>query len=87
MSTAAKIAISMEPELLGRIDRTAKRRKLSRSAYVREAVEDALARERTAELAARIDAVFADEAVNQEQRTTSEALGQDFLRNGSEDAW
>ena len=86
MSTAAKIAISLEPELLSRIDGAARRRHVSRSAFVRTAVEDALTRERAADLTARIDAVFADEAVNDEQRATAEALGHDF-RRGGDDAW
>ena len=74
MTSAAKIAFSLEPELLRALDEAARRRRVSRSRLIREAIKRSLDEERTARLREKINEVFADEATSREQVETAEAL-------------
>lgn len=67
-----KTAISLPPELLEDLDRSARRHKVTRSRYVAGAVRAAIERERREAIRRRIDEVFSDPSVARSQITTAE---------------
>jgi predicted transcriptional regulator len=67
-----KVAVTIDPETLRRVDASARRRKESRSRYVNEALVASLRAEDEAAIQARIDRVFRDRTARDEQRRTSE---------------
>ena len=74
MPAAAKVAFSIEPVLLRQVDSEARRRRVSRSRFIRDAIDAALGQAREHDIAERIDAVFADPAAQADQRNTADRL-------------
>ena len=74
MGASAKIAISMDLELLDRLDCAARERKVSRSGFIREAVEAALVAAREREIQDSLNAIYSDPQTIDDQRESSELL-------------
>lgn len=85
MGTMVKIAISISAGELAAIDLTARKRKTTRSELIRTAVAKVLAEEAAEDCRERIDRVFADPQVVDEQRRVAELAASDFC--GAEDPW
>ncbi len=68
----AKVALSLPASLLARIDRHAKKSRLSRSAFVREVMERTLHRPHEDEVLRKARHIYAE--VGQEDRALSEAF-------------
>lgn len=84
MAHVQKIAISMSPDVLRRLDEAVARTGLSRSRFVQHAVAAYLAAEEAATIQARLNEAFADAEAADEQRSESEA----FLGSAvQEEAW
>ncbi len=82
-NTARKIGISIPPDVLRTVDSAARRRGVSRSGFIVRVLQVATARARDAEITRKLDALFADEAVREEQRAAAE----DFLGAAKWDEW
>lgn len=74
MGHTHKIAISMDGELLRSIDSAAKRRNVSRSRFIRDAIERALKKEKNQEITDTLNEVFADPVALEEQRRIAEEM-------------
>jgi metal-responsive CopG/Arc/MetJ family transcriptional regulator len=68
----AKVALSLPAPLLTRIDRLSKKSRLSRSAFVRQAVEQALGQPAEAELLRKAARMYAE--IGEEDRTLAETF-------------
>lgn len=74
MGHSHKIAISIDDALLADLDQAAKRNKVSRSRYVRDAVSAQLRAERRREIGEQLDAAYSDPEFAEEQRLLAERL-------------
>ena len=79
MPASLKVAFSIEPATLHRVDVEARKRRVSRSRFIRDAIDAVVRESRARNIAERFDAVFADPATTAHQRKTSER----FLRASS----
>jgi metal-responsive CopG/Arc/MetJ family transcriptional regulator len=68
------VQIVLDDRLLATLDRAARRRKLSRSAFVRRSLEAALARERMESLLESERAAYARKPLSPDERATIEDL-------------
>lgn len=68
----AKVALSLPPSLLARIDRQAKKSRLSRSAFVREVMERSLRQPHEDEILRKARRLYAE--VGEEDRVLSEGF-------------
>lgn len=85
MRQMAKVAITVDAETLRRVDASARRKKVSRSRYVTEALRAALRSEMAAEVRGRIAAIMP--AIRREQSETAERfLAASGVRE-EEDTW
>lgn len=87
MARAVKIAISLDRLQLDRIDRAAKRHRMSRSRLIRSAVAAVLKAEEERLMREKIDRVFADSAVLAEQKEVAEQFSAHFLKGLEKDEW
>ena len=74
MGHTHKIAISIDGALLADLDQAARRNKVSRSRYVRDAVYAQLREERRREIGERLDAAYSDPEFAEQQRLLAERL-------------
>lgn len=68
----AKVALSLPAPLLTRIDRLAKKSRLSRSAFVRQAVERTLRRQAETEVVRKAHLIYAE--IGEEDRALAETF-------------
>ena len=87
MGHTHKIAISMDGELLQNIDSAAKRRNVSRSRFIRDAIEKALKKERNQEITDILNGVFAQPAALAEQRRIAEEMITASPLSGENEEW
>jgi hypothetical protein len=73
--TTRKTAIAVPAELLREVDRAAKARGESRSKYITRVLREAVRARRDAEITRRLNELFADEDLAEEQRRSAEELG------------
>ena len=71
-----KTAIAVPAEILDEVDRAARERGESRSRFISRVLRLAVRARRDAEVTRRLDALFADESVNAEQRRDAHELAQ-----------
>lgn len=69
-----KTAIAVPAELLDEVDRAARERGESRSGFITNLLRLAVRTRRDADITRRLDALFADEAIREDQRRDAEAL-------------
>ena len=69
-----KTAIAVPADVLAAVDAAARLRSESRSAFITRVLRAALRARRDREITRRLDALFADEDLGEEQRTDAEAL-------------
>ena len=77
----AKIAISLPEDVLAEIDRAARERCESRSGFISSVLREALRARRGSDITRHLNALFADEAVAEEQRRLTremDAAGADW---------
>lgn len=79
-SVMKPIQIVMDDKLLVQLDQLARRAKLSRSAFIREAVVEAVRRQRNLDLHERERAGYAAKPVTAEERQTRRSLQRDSDR-------
>ena len=82
---ATKTAISVPPALLRAVDAAARSRGESRSRFIQEVLSAAVRSRRDADIRRRIDALFAEEAPRQAQR--SEALALEAVHGWGHEKW
>jgi metal-responsive CopG/Arc/MetJ family transcriptional regulator len=70
----SKIAITVPQEIVTAVDRAARERRESRSAFISHVLREALRARRDAEITRRLDELFRNEAVAAEQRRTAREL-------------
>jgi metal-responsive CopG/Arc/MetJ family transcriptional regulator len=73
--TTKKFAISIPEDVMERVDRAAAQRGETRSRFISNVLRRVADAQRDAEIRRRVDEVFADPAVSEEQRSTAEAYG------------
>jgi metal-responsive CopG/Arc/MetJ family transcriptional regulator len=71
-----KTAIAVPEEVLEEVDRAARERGESRSRFISRVLRLAVRARRDAEVTRRLDALFADESVHEEQRREARGLAQ-----------
>ena len=71
-----KTAIAVPEEVLEEVDRAARERGESRSRFISRVLRLAVRARRDAEVTRRLDALFADESVREEQRREAQELAQ-----------
>ncbi len=71
-----KTAIAVPEEVLEEVDRAARERGESRSRFISRVLRLAVRARRDAEVTRRLDALFADESVREEQRREAQGLAQ-----------
>lgn len=86
MGNTAKIAIALPKTLLEDVDRLAMEQKISRSRFIREAVQEALRLQREEEIRARIDAALDDETL-EEMRKDAELFLQASVLMDEPEEW
>ena len=69
-----KTAIAVPEDILQEVDRAARKRGESRSRFISRVLRLAVRARRDAEVTWRLDALFADESVGQEQRREAQEL-------------
>ena len=69
-----KTAIALPPELIMEIDRMARMRRESRNRFITHVLEEAVRSRRDAEVTRRLDELFADPELRQEQVSGAAAL-------------
>jgi hypothetical protein len=69
-----KTAIAIEPELLVEIDRAARERNQSRNAFIGLVLKKAVQARRDREITRKLDALFADPALQRAQKKSGEPL-------------
>lgn len=69
-----KTAIAVPAELLDEVDEVARERHVSRNRFITQVLRHAVRARRDAEIARRLDALFADPALVEEQRQSAAAL-------------
>ena len=74
MGCMHKIAMAIETEVLEEVDRVAKKRRTTRSSFIRDAVREALKTEHEARIEEAINSVFSDSDVRAEQAKASRSL-------------
>jgi len=70
-----KTAIAVPEEILDEVDRAARARGESRSRFISRILRLAMRARRDAEITRRLDALFANESVGEEQRREAEDVG------------
>jgi len=81
-----KTAIAVPEEILDEVDRAARARGESRSAFISRVLRLAMRARRDAEITRRLDALFADEPLAEEQRREAESLGR-LTVDWSDETW
>ena len=71
-----KTAIAVPEEILAEVDRAARARGESRSRFISRILQLAVRARRDAEVTQRLDALFADESLRQEQRRETSKLAE-----------
>jgi metal-responsive CopG/Arc/MetJ family transcriptional regulator len=71
-----KTAIAVPEDILEEVDRAARERGESRSRFISRVLRLAVRARRDAEVTRRLDALFADESVREEQRRDAQELAQ-----------
>jgi metal-responsive CopG/Arc/MetJ family transcriptional regulator len=71
---AKKIAISVPEDVLDQVDRAASQRGLTRSGFITEVLRRVAAARADAEVRRRVDELFSDPDVAEEQRETARAI-------------
>lgn len=71
-----KTAIAVPEDILEEVDRAARERGESRSRFISRVLRLAVRARRDAEVTRRLDALFADESVREEQRREAQELAQ-----------
>ncbi len=71
-----KTAIAVPEDILEEVDRAARERGESRSRFISRVLRLAVRARRDAEVTRRLDALFADESVREEQRRDAQDLAQ-----------
>jgi aminopeptidase N len=80
-----KTAVSIPEEVLAEVDRAAEERGESRSGYITRVLRQAVRARRDADIMRRLNDLFADEEVRQDQARTADELdhaGTDFSEEG-----
>ena len=81
-----KTAVTIPEDLLAKVDEAAERRGESRSRYITRVLRAAVGARRDAEITNRLNALFADDKIREEQgRTTSEV--QSYGVNWGDENW
>ena len=70
-----KFAISIPPAVMAEVDRAAASRGVTRSRFIADVLERVASARSDREITRRLDALFADESLNEEQRATAAAFG------------
>ena len=81
-----KTAIALSDDLLAAVDRAATARGESRNGFVTRVLREAIRARRDAEITRRLDALFADEKLAEQQRQEAIALN-DAGIDWSEEGW
>jgi len=83
---AHKTSIAIDDELLKKIDRAAKERGESRNRFVVKVLSQAVRARRDVQITKRLNELFADEELRQEQLKVAEELGS-VVSYGTDDQW
>ena len=86
MGNTAKIAIALPKSLLEDVDRLAAEQKVSRSRFIRDAVQEALRLQKEDEIRARIDAALDDETL-EEMRKDAELFLEASIFHSEPEEW
>lgn len=81
-----KTSIAVPPELLERIDRTAEQRGESRNRFIVTILEQAVRARRDAEITRRLDALFAERELSEEQARVAGEL-EDSAAAWGDEGW
>ena len=83
---AHKTSIAIDDDLLKKIDRAAKERGESRNRFVVKVLSQAVRARRDVQITKRLNELFADEELRQEQLKVAEELGS-VASYGTDDQW
>ena len=81
-----KTSIAIDDELLEKIDRAARERGESRNRFVVKVLSQAVRARRDVQITKRLDELFADEELRQEQLKVAEELGS-AAYSGTDEQW
>ncbi len=84
-SVLRKTSIAVAGDVLAFVDREAHARRESRSRFIGRVLREAMRARHGREITARLDALFADPAIAEDQRRESEAWGRLFA--GADEPW
>ncbi len=79
-----KLAISVPVDVVEQVDRAAKQRGVTRSRYITDVLRRVAAARRDAEITRRVNALFADPGLVEEQKKTARELAAIASRTGTE---